>query len=107
MKELIGNLLKLFQESYDRGDCDDLSDVDRFKLLESLSDLYSTILNKEDVTYCKYRAIKYMGLSRAQFDNLRREGKLPKGIKEQGGTLRFKKTDLDNYIKQKNENKNK
>lgn len=44
----------------------------------------------------KYQACKYLNISRATFDNWVREGKLPKGIKEQGfKELFWVKEDLD------------
>ena len=50
----------------------------------------------------KYQAFNYLGISRATFDNLVREGKIPPGIKQQGFTEKawLKKT-LDAYRKSK------
>lgn len=48
----------------------------------------------------KYSACQYLNVSRATFDNLVREGKLPKGKHVIGfKELRFYKKDLDKYIK--------
>lgn len=43
------------------------------------------LLNKlRSEKYSKYKAYTYLNISRATFDNLVREGKLPRGIKEPG-----------------------
>ena len=39
---------------------------------------------RTDTWMSKYQAYTYLGISRAKFDNLVREGKLPKGRKIQG-----------------------
>lgn len=39
---------------------------------------------RTDGKISKYQAIKYLGVSRATFDNYVRAGKLPKGKKQQG-----------------------
>ena len=53
--------------------------------------------------------IKYLNISRATFDNLVNEGKLPKGKHIQGfKELRWYKKDLDDYVRRiKNDNKEK
>ena len=56
-----------------------LSDEECDELLDSINKATNT-QNK----LSKYQAIKYLGVSRATFDNWVREGKLPKGKKEQG-----------------------
>ena len=53
----------------------------------------------------KYQACQYLNISRAKFDNLVKEGKLPKGKKQQGfKELSWTKRELDEYIKQLNIN---
>jgi len=48
----------------------------------------------------KYQAYTYLNISRAKFDNLVAEGKLPKGKKVVGfKELRWYKQDLDKYIR--------
>lgn len=48
----------------------------------------------------KYQACNYLGISRATFDNYVREGKLPKGKKEQGfKELFWTKKELTEAIK--------
>jgi len=50
---------------------------------------------RKDIPMSKYQAYTYLGISRAQFDNLVREGKLPRGKKVPGfKELRWYKKDL-------------
>jgi len=52
---------------------------------------------RKDVGLSKVQAYTYLGISRAKFDNLVREGKIPKGKKVQGfKELRWYKKDLKN-----------
>ena len=69
---------------------------------EELNEIVDTInrITRKDVTMTKYAACKYLGgMSRATFDRKVSEGLIPKGKHEQGGTLRWNKKDLDNYLK--------
>lgn len=50
---------------------------------EEILDLINRLSNTKS-KLSKYQAIKYLGISRATFDNYVRDGKLPKGRKEQG-----------------------
>ena len=62
-------------------------------------------LSNRDRRMSKYEAYSYLNISRAKFDNLVKEGKLPKGKKQQGfKELSWTKKDLDKYIKQLNIN---
>ena len=50
---------------------------------------------RKDRPMSKYQAYTYLGISRAQFDNLVREGKLPRGKKIEGfKELVWQKKDL-------------
>lgn len=69
---------------------------------EGLQDIIDVMnrVTRKDVTMTKYAACKYLGgMSRATFDRKVSEGLIPKGKHEQGGTLRWNKKDLDNYLK--------
>lgn len=60
---------------------------------------------RKDKPMSKYEAYTYLRISRAKFDNLVREGKLPQGKKQQGfKELSWTKKELDKYIKQFNIN---
>lgn len=54
----------------------------------------------KDKPMSKYEAYTYLRISRAKFDNLVREGKLPQGKKQQGfKELSWTKKEIDKYIK--------
>ena len=54
----------------------------------------------KDERISKYSACQYLGISRATFDNLVRDGKLPKGKHTIGfKELSWTKKELDEYLK--------
>lgn len=56
----------------------------------------------KDTPMSKYQAFNYLHISRATFDNLVREGKIPQGRKQQGfNELQWFKKDLDVYRENK------
>ena len=70
---------------------------------------YLNTFNDKDEVISKYTACQYLNMSRATFDNLVNDGKLPKGKHVQGfKELRWYKKDLDDYVRRiKNDNKEK
>jgi hypothetical protein len=57
---------------------------------------------EKDTPMSKYQAFNYLHISRATFDNLVREGKIPQGKKQQGfNELQWFKKDLDSYRENK------
>ena len=55
---------------------------------------------RKDIPLSKYQAYTYLNMSRATFDNLVREGRIPKGKKIAGfKELVWYKRDLNKYIK--------
>jgi hypothetical protein len=57
---------------------------------------------EKDTPMSKYQAFNYLHISRATFDNLVREGKIPQGKKQQGfNELQWFKKDLDTYRENK------
>ena len=57
---------------------------------------------EKDTPMSKYQAFNYLHISRATFDNLIREGKIPQGKKQQGfNELQWFKKDLDIYRENK------
>lgn len=87
-------LRKVLQNIIDNIDCGNSNVSD-----ETCDELL-TIINKATNTQTKlskYQACKYLNISRATFDNWVREGKIPRGKKEQGfKELFWIKEDLDN-----------
>lgn len=90
-QELLKKTLKIMIDNLDCGNSR-LSDEQCDELLDVINKATNT-QNK----FSKYQACKYLGFSRATFDNYVREGKIPKGRKEQGfKELFWIKEDLDN-----------
>ena len=92
MKALGKLIVKLLRETADKietGNCE-LSDSEAMDIMSILS---HQAMSKED-------ACIYLNLSRSRFDDLVREGKIPKGRKRRGfKELVFYKDELDACIK--------
>lgn len=72
-----------------------LEEDDMLEIIDKLKEL-----RKKEIVFSKYQAYTYLNISRATFDNLVKDKKLPHGTKEQGfKELRWYKKDLDRYIK--------
>lgn len=88
-------LLKVIQD-IDAGN----SNIDEKEAIEIVN-IIRKFTNKEE-RVSKYSACQQLGISRATFDNLVKNGKLPKGKHTTGfKELSWSKKDLDNYIKSK------
>lgn len=95
--EIIKNELQKIIVNIDNGN----SNLSEDELVEVV-DFLKMYTNK-DVLMSKYQAFNYIHVSRATFDNLVKEGKIPQGIKQQGFTEKaWLKKDLDEYLKNKN-----
>lgn len=80
-------------EDIDAGD----SNLTEDELLEVITVLKR--LSDKEIRVSKYSACKYLNMSRANFDNKVREGKIPKGEKSPGfKELSWSKKELDDYI---------
>ena len=81
----MNNLLKLIRQQLiniiEDIDCGN-SDLPEDQCLKTLE--YLTTLTNKNEKLSKYQACKYIGKSRAQFDNYVRDGLIPKGRKQQG-----------------------
>jgi len=63
--------------------------------IDVILDMVNKVTNTQN-KLSKYQACKYLNISRATFDNWVRDGKVPKGRKEQGfKELFWVKSDLD------------
>lgn len=72
-----------------------LEEDDMLEIIDKLKEL-----RKKEIVFSKYQAYTYLNISRATFDNLVKDNKLPHGKKEQGfKELRWYKKDLDRYLK--------
>ena len=86
---MLRKLLVGMVEDLDCGNTN-LNDDEMTKVVELLKE-YS----RKDEPLSKYQAYTYLNISRAKFDNLVREGRLPKGQKVPGfKELRWYKRDL-------------
>ena len=99
MLKLIRNQLLRIVEDIDAGNSN-LTEEEEIEVAKILK-RFTT----KDKPMSKYEAYTYLRISRAKFDNLVKEGKLPKGKKQQGfKELSWTKKDLDKYIEQLNIN---
>ena len=99
MLKLIRNQLLKIVEDIDAGNSNltEEEEIEVAKLLKKFT--------TKDRPMSKYEAYTYLGISRAKFDNLVREGKLSQGKKQQGfKELSWTKKELDKYTKQFNIN---
>ena len=95
LKEIKKQLLRIIDDI----DCgnSDVTEEEELEILECLQKL-----TRKDTPISKYQAYTYLNISRATFDNLVSEGKLPKGKKVAGfKELMWYKRDLNSYLKSK------
>jgi predicted DNA-binding transcriptional regulator AlpA len=91
LAKLITKLLRETADKIDTGNCE-LSDSEAMEIMSVLS---HQAMSKED-------ACIYLNLSRSRFDDLVREGRLPKGRKRRGfKELRWYKDELDIFVKER------
>lgn len=91
MLKLIRKLLVKIINDIDTGNSN-ISEEEQKEILDYLNKIHSSRLSKES-------ACKYLNISRATFDNLVRDGKLPRGKKEVGfKELSWTKHELDKYV---------
>lgn len=91
MLKLIRKLLLKLVDDIDTGNSN-IDEEEQKEILDILNRIHSNRLSKES-------ACKYLNMSRATFDNLVRDGKLPRGKKEVGfKELSWTKHELDKYV---------
>jgi len=94
MLQTIKKLLLSIVDDIDAGN----SDADEKELLQIAKTLKA--MTRKDIPMSKYQAYTYLNISRATFDNLVREGKIPRGKKIPGfKELVFYKKDLNKLLK--------
>lgn len=99
MLKLIKKLLLKIIDDIDAGNSN-MTEEEALKAVDMLRE-YS----QKGEGMSKYSACQYLNISRATFDNLVREGKLPKGKHIIGfKEIRFYKKDLDQYLSKLREN---
>jgi len=91
LNKLITKLLRETADKIDTGNCE----LTESEAMDIMSVLSHKAMSKED-------ACIYLNLSRSRFDDLVREGKLPKGKKRRGfKELVYYQDELDECIKRK------
>jgi hypothetical protein len=73
--DIIKNELQKIIINIDNGNSN-LSEDEMVEVVDFLK-----MYTNKDVVMSKYQAFNYLGISRATFDNLVREGKIPQGMK--------------------------
>lgn len=95
MLKIIRNLLDKIVTDIDAGNSNITEDEGK-----QIVDLLSSI---NEPRLSKYQACEYLNVSRATFDNLVREGKLPHGSRQIGFKEKFwKKSEILKYITKSN-----
>lgn len=98
MLSVIRDLLDNIIDDIDSGNSD-ISKEDELKIIRLLKKY-----TRKDIPMSKYQAYTYLNISRASFDNMVREGKIPKGKKVEGfKELFWYKKDIDKIIKNNEE----
>ena len=96
MIKVLQKLLRKIDKDIDAGNSN-LTEEEALEITEILKEY-----TRKDSPMSKYQAYTYLNISRATFDNLVKEGKLPEGKKAPGfKELFWYKKDLDKYIKNK------
>lgn len=94
LKKVIIKAIREIADKIEDGSCE----LTQEEAIELLSSVTHEPLSKE-------QACSYLNLSRSRFDDLVREGKLPKGKKRTGfKELYFYRDELDNYIRNSKDN---
>lgn len=95
MLKIIRKLLCQLIEDIDAGNSN-ITEEEATQIIHMLSAIHDPWLSK-------YQACQLLNVSRATFDNLVREGKLPRGMKRAGfKELTWKKTDILNALEERN-----
>lgn len=94
MIKILQKLLRKIDEDIDAGNSN-ITDEEALEIVGILKEY-----TKKDTPMSKYQAYTYLNISRATFDNLVKDGKLPVGKKVAGfKELFWYKRDLDQYLK--------
>ena len=94
MMNILQNELQRIIDDIDSGN----SNIPSEEALEEILDLINKATNTQN-KLSKYQAMKYLNVSRATFDRLVADGKIPKGKKEQGfKELFWEKKALIDYV---------
>lgn len=91
MLNIVRNLLQKILEDIDAGNSN-ITEEEEKQIVDLLTEISEPKMSK-------YQACQYLNVSRATFDNLVREGKLPEGSRQIGFKEKFwRKTDILKYV---------
>jgi predicted DNA-binding transcriptional regulator AlpA len=91
MLTIVRNLLEKILNDIDTGNSNITEDEEK-QIIDVLTSITEPRLSK-------YQAMQYLNVSRATFDNLVKEGKLPQGTRQAGFKEKFwKKSEILQYI---------
>lgn len=91
MLSIVRNLLKDIIDNIDSGNSN-ITEEEQRNIIEVLSNIQENRISK-------YQACQYLNISRAKFDNLVKEGKLPEGRHQAGFKEKYwKKSEILKYI---------
>ena len=92
MLKVIKELLLKIIDSIDAGNSN-ITEKEAFEIIDIIKHYTDTTQY-----YNRTQAAKYLNCSVQSFDLYRKEGKIPKGIKQAGGVIQWTKQQLDEYI---------
>ena len=92
MLKVIRDLLLKIVDSIDAGNSN-ISEKEAFEIIDIIKRYTDTTQY-----YNRTQAAKYLNCSIQSFDLYRKEGKIPEGIKQEGGVRQWTKQQLDEYI---------
>lgn len=93
MLNIIRNLLQQLIDNIDAGNSN-ATQEDQSKIISLLCNMID-----KDQRMSKIQSCEYLGISRATFDNLVKDGFIPKGRKQEGfKELSWSRIDLDIYL---------
>lgn len=102
MLNILKKLILQIADDIDSGNSN-MTEEEQLKAIHYLNEL-----TDKDKRLSKYQACRYLNVSRATFDSYVREGKVPRGKHQQGfKELSWSQKDLDKYIKECRDEKNK
>lgn len=91
MLSIVRNLLKDIIDNIDSGNSN-ITEEEQRNIIEILSNIQENRISK-------YQACQYLNISRAKFDNLVKDGKLPEGRHQAGFKEKYwKKSEILKYI---------
>lgn len=93
--EIIGKILRIFEEEYKSGGCENISSED---VINALTQFYDTLTNKQEKVLTTEQASLFLNVTRQTINNYVKQGKLHPQ-KKLGGVKEYKMKELKTLIK--------